>query len=458
MKWISVILVLISTVIHAQTFDKISDYQKVFNVYSGSFAGDVNQDGYDDLIFADKRYITLFLNNGKDSIGFTKIDLGQELSENKNFKLWDVDNDGDLDILMGATGRIILFENQSTTNEPKFVMSSKDFLFFGNFTKNLIQFDLGDVNNDGLYDVVVGYDRTEIYFQKENKSFFKFEPTKSAFKNVSKVRIVDFNNDNKMDILISGNDTTNRQGLVFMHNTFNNFSSRVVLNEAPVSDFFIGKNIENGNVEVSAITGNNDSFALITYNHIVTGDSLTFKDNRRLDLGKLQPLIKFGNLTSKEGEDMVMAYENPAPVFIRNNYENDSLFLLNSLEVLDSVGPVKAIFVSDLDQDGNDDIIVFKDRNGFFIYRQIVETVKNTETSIRANLSPNPAYDLLYLSTERPVDRVCIYDTGGRMICVYEGNKQTSLQLNIQQLKTGVYLAVPVVNHYVVKPALFVKY
>lgn len=439
----------------AQSFKKNTTYKGELNVYAGSYIGDVNQDGYDDVICCDKRYVYLYLNNGADSIGFTKFDLGIDQSSEKNFRLWDVDGDGDLDILMGVSGRIILIENQSIPKINKFVKSNIDFLFFGSYTKNLIHFDIGDLNGDSLYDIAVAYGRTEAFFQRENKSFFRFLIANAPFNDVTNIKMADLNGDKKIDLLISGSDTLNKKGLLFLNNSNNNFSSSAVLNDLPVSNFFINKKNEIGQIEIKAIGKTDEGSSLITYTHVNSGDSLSFREVKRLNLGSGNPVVAFGQLNQNNDVDMVLSYGVTASLKLWNDFEKDTTKLL---EPLDSIGIIKAVYISDLDQDGDDDIIVFTDKNAFYIYEQIVEPVYTVDGKQHiVTLSPNPAGDYLHIDTEMPIQRIIISDMTGHTIGVYDGQNEISIWLDVQNLKSGIYIVTPVINEQVVTGKLFYK-
>ena len=451
----SIVWISLCCTMSAQSFSKNTTYQRELNVYAGSFIGDVNQDGYDDVICSDKRYVYLYLNNGADSIGFTKFDLGIDQSSDKNFKLWDVDGDGDLDILMGVSGRIILIENQSTPGKPKFVKSNTDFLFFGTYTKNLIHFDIGDINGDSLYDIVVAYGRTEAFFQRENKTFFRFFISNAPFNDVTKIQMADLNGDKKLDLLISGSDTTNQQGLLFLNNSNNNFSSSAILNDSTVSNFFINKNEDSGQVEITAIGRTDEASSLITYNHSTSGDSLSFSEVKRLNLGSGNPVVAFGQLNQNNDLDMVLGYSVPSSLKLWNDFDKDTSMLL---EPLDSIGIIKAVYISDLDQDGDDDIIVFTEKNAFYIYEQIVVPVYTVDSKQHeVTLYPNPAGDFLHIDAEMPIKKIAISDMNGRTVGVYDGQNQTSMWLNIQDLNAGIYIITPYINDQIVTGKLFFK-
>ena len=128
-------------------------------VYHGAAAGDLNQDGLQDLVVTGINRNYLYLNQGgrfqdvADSAGISITPPGTAPL------LFDYDNDGDLDVFMASVGEQMLFENR--------LIPSGKLLFFDisqevGIAVNAIGFSAtaGDVNKDGWTDVyVASYNR-----------------------------------------------------------------------------------------------------------------------------------------------------------------------------------------------------------------------------------------------------------------------------------------------------------
>ena len=130
---------------------------------SASF-GDIDGDGDLDIIVANGRhwseYNEIFYNDGKGFFRRSK-QLGSERNTTYQVPLADIDNDGDLDIIV-ANDRI---ENQIFKNDGK-----GNFIFdhyFGKKESNTRGLCIVDLNNDGYLDIAVANRKSQnyIYFK-----------------------------------------------------------------------------------------------------------------------------------------------------------------------------------------------------------------------------------------------------------------------------------------------------
>jgi hypothetical protein len=85
-------------------------------------SGDINGDGFNDLIVADVRKITRYLNNGAGKFTDPKLIAnpaaiaGGGYSDNITITLSDIDNDKDLDLIIADTKGIAIFYNDGKGN------------------------------------------------------------------------------------------------------------------------------------------------------------------------------------------------------------------------------------------------------------------------------------------------------------------------------------------------------
>ena len=123
--------------------------------FQSAAVGDVNGDGYQDILLARQDAASLlFINNGSGSFSEESSARGFNVNEVMNsFNLGDIDNDGDLDVLAGISAG-------STEDDPFIKVLSNDGN--GNFTDisasagmyaNTFGSVVGDVDNDGDMDV-----------------------------------------------------------------------------------------------------------------------------------------------------------------------------------------------------------------------------------------------------------------------------------------------------------------
>ena len=249
--------------ISAQKFELISDYNITTEGYTGSYVADINQDGYDDILYADKREILAFINKANGKYEFEKILLHKDQSPIKTFELWDMDHDSDLDILVGITGRIIQIENKSTLVKPEFIKVSKDFYFQGVQYSAVPVFDFDYINNDTLYDVVTSYGKTKILYQKPDSTFFDYEIPNSTYSDFYKIKVADLDNDTKNDLVFGRKGKPNEPGLFYILNLNNTFSVQNTLLKGEIKDFIITDIDSNSKKDIIAITeGENKNLSL----------------------------------------------------------------------------------------------------------------------------------------------------------------------------------------------------
>jgi len=129
-----------------------------FDQLSYPALGDMNGDGSLDLVFSSGSYLYLSLNVLGEFTTPTQVQhLGSTIY---NVKLADFDNDGDNDIVVGDYYRVRVIEMNGTTSE------SVNQLLYGHYssTYNRYKFiDIGDVNDDGLPDLIIGGEYGQFY-------------------------------------------------------------------------------------------------------------------------------------------------------------------------------------------------------------------------------------------------------------------------------------------------------
>ncbi|MEW6681068.1 MAG: VCBS repeat-containing protein, partial [bacterium] len=78
-------------------------------------------------------------------------------------ELGDIDNDGDYDLLVsgGGNGTVSVFENTGTKYNPEFTLKKYIYLPKENGFETYEYLTLGDINQDGLLDILVCYKKEE---------------------------------------------------------------------------------------------------------------------------------------------------------------------------------------------------------------------------------------------------------------------------------------------------------
>jgi len=174
---------------------------------------DINGDGTLDLIYGTAAGpLRYYENSGTPSIPSWQentalfggvIDVGGA----SNPVFYDFDDDGDLDMISGSNlGNIKYFENVGTSYAPAW---AEDNTYFSSIDHSIYSaITLGDVDNDGLADAVVGDLSGNFYFHHNTGSGFEFIADMLSFVSLggwSAPRLVDMDADNDLDI-VAGNE------------------------------------------------------------------------------------------------------------------------------------------------------------------------------------------------------------------------------------------------------------
>lgn len=216
------------------------DGSKEFNHTAAS--GDIDNDGDIDIVTADSKYT----NNGNNTFNKTKsvfasnIDLSTKINAGYyHNELYDLNNDGNLDLLMGCSE---IFGDSTYDSSPR-RFNGRNRIYWGDGTGNYYysnstqlqmtypetkdtfaivdDFNFYDFNKDGYEDIIifrscwkgVGYyiqflennkDKTFKEVSKERMQFYKYNlpyAKPNEYQWLVWIRLVDLNKDNKLDII-----------------------------------------------------------------------------------------------------------------------------------------------------------------------------------------------------------------------------------------------------------------
>jgi hypothetical protein len=123
--------------------------------WNGAAAGDINGDGWIDLIVTTGNRNMLYLNDGNGGFRDASAEAGlRQLASGTAPILLDYDNDGDLDIFIAAVGEQVLLENRLV---PDGVLRFEDVSLEMRVASHTVGFSAAaaDVNGDGRPDIYV---------------------------------------------------------------------------------------------------------------------------------------------------------------------------------------------------------------------------------------------------------------------------------------------------------------
>jgi hypothetical protein len=432
--------------VYAQEFKLISDYNTATEGFTGSYVSDINQDGYDDILYADRREIFAFINKANGKFEFEKISLHKDQSPIKTFELWDMDKDGDLDILVGITARIIQIENKSTLTKPEFIKVVKDFYYQGVQFNAVPVFAFDYLNVDTLYDVVTSFGKTKILYQKPDSTFFDYEIPNSTYSDVHKIEVVDLDDDEINDLLFARKGKLNEPGLFYFLNSNNTYINQKALLNGEIKDFLITDIKGNLKKDIIAIPGGARKDLYVFSNKGLT-DSLYSIDSFSVD-GYLNSYSSFAMKKDENNRLNILAGADQKSTLVLYDIQigNDNVIWektdLNTPKFI-----TKQLYFTDLDKDGDDDILQILDDNGFNIYQRINPS-NVTDISLITKIYPNPANNILNISANHVITDIKIKDIFGQIVLTKEGIHASVLTLDLNDINAGYYMIETVSTHH----------
>jgi hypothetical protein len=406
------------------------------NVFPAPFQVDADNDGDMDLIIAPntenqsinfgrtaKMYPTTNENfdfTGPETPFLTdqQIDVGRAAYP----ALGDLDNDGDLDLIIGNYGEfessgiigvdgnyrgaLHLFENVGNASTPSFILRNNNLgnlrsLNLKNLTPTLV-----DISGDGKLDIILGTLFGPIYYLRSTSSAFSFESVTGVFDGIPSINYVtptfyDINNDNKKDLILGGKPGNISYYLNIGTPNNPNF------NESPDNAFWgaaetINENISNFGYSSPQIVNKNEELFLFS--------------------------------GSEEGK-----------LFLWNiNSENiDAPFqLIDSAFSNVDLGSYSAPAFGDLNNDGFVDLIIGNKKGGLNFYiGENPNSIAQLNTDYQLSIYPNPANNSTFIKSNVAIENINITDLSGKLIQQIKINNSANyFQIETAPITNGFYL------------------
>ena len=134
--------------------------------YGYTRTGDINNDGYDDLVIDGGNFTFTQLSNGDGT--FQARTTATNFTNTQGLTLHDLDNDGNLDILLNYPGGILNSRVSYGNGDGSF---NSYVELEGVTAGSESELSLIDVNNDGLKDIVTKFFDVEAYIANADGSF-----------------------------------------------------------------------------------------------------------------------------------------------------------------------------------------------------------------------------------------------------------------------------------------------
>jgi hypothetical protein len=337
--------------------------------------GDVDGDGDLDLVTANKRNPSLVWLNGGDNSGSNTgvfSDSGQVLdtpsSEGIDIKLGDVDGDGDLDIVVGMVGDSRLWVNNINNipgQEGEFTDSGQS-LGVG-FTSSV---DLGDIDNDGDLDLVMGRSLeragapnrvllNNIYNTPGQEGVFTDSGQLLGDALTADVNLGDIDGDGDLDLITSNYNETNRVWLNSLKSPLTGLliDSGQSMDTGFTSDIALGD--IDGDGDLDLVTGSFGFIGIWLNNfYNLLGQEGVYTDSGQSLVASSGSSIALGDIDNDGDLDIVAGGFGVNSVWLNggdNSGSNTGVFS-DSLQTLGNYF-TSAIALGDIDGDGDLDLV-----------------------------------------------------------------------------------------------------
>ena len=422
---------------------------------------DLDGDGDQDLILTGSGNMTdgtthsalttLYFNDGTGN--FTAVaDHGIENIRVSKIALADIDNDSDLDLLIsgsthGGTPLTKLYHNDGDGNFTEFAGTPFESLESG-------YFNFGDLDNDGDQDIIFsgGHSGIDDIVKYINDGVGNFSLVSSiGVSNISGVLdLSDFDNDNDLDILVSGQDASeNTLTRLYTNDGTGNFTlvADAGFNNLKFGDIAAGDTDGDGDLDV-IISGSSDSgFETEFYTNNGDGTFTWLEEAPFLGLAA-DGEVSFNDFDNDGDLDVFVigSADGGLPNIFTHIYENiePNNFVLSDEFI---GGYLSTHAVADIDNDNLLDLIIGGTTTGTpvrgsFMFKNVSKVLSTDEfTTNDITLYPNPTNGSLQINvTTLPNASLDIYDLTGRlMISKPLVNGINSLVFTVPD---GMYLAV----------------
>lgn len=348
------------------------------------------------------------------------IDAG----ENSNPCFTDVDGDGLIDILLGSGGfkdninppiyKLLYYKNTGTATQPKYNLENDDFLSINTLGLKDIAPTVGDIDNDGDNDLLIGTSDGKIAY----------------WQNIATLG-------NPPNYVYNGYLKDATQTVISIG--YNATPCVADINKDGKNDLIIGE--RNGNLNY--YKGNSNNSVNLSWVTDSLGKILIKTNN--ISIGYTQPTIADFN---KDGKLDLLLGTNYSGLQFYDNIEDklNNKFTL-STPLINTTDLRTTATWADINNDGKPELLTGNTNGGLIIYSQdppqnIYTAVKNnTKNTIKFTSYPNPANNniTLILDKEFKSIKLQIINLLGQVILQNNYLTTNTITINVNDLENGIY-------------------
>lgn len=421
-----------------------------FTLSSLEFA-DVDNDSDVDLLIMGRNVdfiniANLYINDGE---GNYSLDQGSNIEglSSGGLSFGDIDNDNDLDLIVTGRNTSMARRTELYLNDGSGVFTVQSQVQFESVAGSKVE--LGDLNNDGLLDVVlIGFTgseaETNVYLNAGNATFTEVS---TIFEDVflGDIAIFDADNDTDNDVLITGSgNSNNRVSELYLNNGDGTFIESSNSLTGSISS----------SVAVADIDSDNDLDIIISGLSLVNGlqeptTTLYLNNGMGEYTASTQSFINVGrgnvvfeDIDNDQDLDIFISGVDEDDAIIYSFYLNDGLGVYapfvdsNILAVREG-----SLDFADVNGDGTQDIAITgkssEDVESSRLYiNQEMLGVTNVESNA-LSVYPNPSNGRFTINIDKPVGQIEIFDISGKLML--RDNEVNDKFLNVN-LASGIYL------------------
>ncbi len=353
-----------------------------------------------------------------------------EVGQNSFPVLFDYDADGKKDLLIGTYGyynvntlqaKLTLYKNIGTLAQPAYSLITRDYASVLSYSLNNAIPTVGDIDNDGDIDILIGTQSGQIHWLKNTAGpgalcTFTFLSNPFGFTNqdpaAAAPQLFDIDNDNLLDLFVGS-----KTGKI---SYYKNIGLPGVPSFTRLTNFFGNVNVQ-GDVNLYGPDG------------YASPHFFTENGNTKLLVGSISGQIFYYSVPTLTSSTCVLISANA------NGYNE---------------GGQSSVFFEDVNADGKRDLFVGNGSGGLSFYSSMGPDVglqeNNLQNSNFINLFPNPANQTFNISVEKievESGQVIVIDLFGKEIITKKINSNFE-SINVNELNSGIYFVKISINNH----------
>ena len=422
---LTLIILVYSQSIHAQDFTANSFIQEGLNTFA---TADFNNDGLPDLVGLNNtslgnRDLQILMNKSNSSIEFESVIILSEDLMNGSPAVGDLDGDGDIDVVVSfdiSKEILILRNNGDNTFDPV----STNF-------NGVNELSLYDLENDGDLDLI-GYifdDNIVTTFINDGNGNLTEGTTTEHDNDISSVDYGDIDDDGDIDFALSIDKFSGETVAIYLNDSMNNFSKLSSFDINALNSALQIKLVDLNQDGKMDLLGMNDKKLTAFYQNSVFGfiDQDIINPSNEGDLSVFD-VADFDN----DGDLDIVVGDLSADL---HWYKNESIGFIQMK--ISEMMPMKSLHAEDFDGDGDIDFVA---SNGDFrAYRNdFLSSVVPLIPEGDIEMFPNPAEDYFELSAKNNgVYDVSLFNAQGKFL--KSKSFTNSIRISLDELPSGLY-------------------